>query len=98
LLGWSIETEEPGWVTLRNPDGGIRLGFHIEDVWTPPVRPSKPGKQIMMAHLEIRVDELDAGCAQAQACGARLAPVQPQDDVRVHFDPDGHPFCLYVES
>jgi catechol-2,3-dioxygenase len=37
LLGWEIRTEEPGWVTLRNPDGGIGLGFHVEDVYTPPV-------------------------------------------------------------
>ncbi len=98
LLGWEIETEEPGWVTLRNPDGGIRLGVHIEDVWSSPVWPSEPGKQIMMAHLEIRVDDLAAGCAHAKACGATLAAVQPQDDVRVHLDPDGHPFCLSVES
>jgi hypothetical protein len=25
-----------------------------------------------------------------------LADVQPQDDVRVLFDPSGHPFCLFV--
>jgi catechol 2,3-dioxygenase-like lactoylglutathione lyase family enzyme len=98
LFGWEIETEEPGWVTLHNPDGGIALGFHIEDVWSPPVWPSEPGKPIMMAHLEIRVDDLATGCAHAEACGATLAAVQPQDDVRVHLDPDGHPFCLYVAS
>jgi len=27
-----------------------------------------------------------------------LADFQPQDDVRVHVDPDGHPFCLYLET
>jgi hypothetical protein len=25
-----------------------------------------------------------------------LADFQPQDDVRVLFDPDGHPFCLFL--
>ena len=50
----------------------------------------------MMAHLEVRVADLDAGCPHAQACGARLAAVQPQAGVRVHLDPDGHPFCLYL--
>jgi hypothetical protein len=30
--------------------------------------------------------------------GARLADVQPQDDVRVMLDPAGHPFCLYVSQ
>ena len=98
LLGWEMETEDPGWATLRNPDGGHRLGFHIEDVWTPPVWPSKPGQQIMMMHLEIQVDDLAAGCAHAQACGATMAEYQPQDDVRVHLDPDGHPFCIYIEG
>jgi hypothetical protein len=25
-----------------------------------------------------------------------MAEFQPQEGVRVHFDPDGHPFCLYL--
>ena len=50
----------------------------------------------MMAHLEIRVHDLEAGCGHARACGATLAEVQPQEDVRVHLNPDGHPFCLYL--
>jgi len=98
LLGWEIETEEPGWATLRNPAGGVGLGFHIEDVYAPPVWPSCPGEQLMMAHLEIRVADLEAECAHARACGATLAAFQPQPDVRVHQDPDGHPFCLYLET
>lgn len=96
LLGWPIGTEEPGWVTLNNPDGGIGIAFHIEDIYVRPVWPAKRGEQQMMMHLEIHVDDLEAGCAHAQACGATLADYQPQDDVRVHLDPDGHPFCLYI--
>ena len=98
LLGWEVGTEEPGWVTLPNPSGGIGLAFHVEDVYTPPTWPSEPGKQIMQMHLEVLVDDLAAGCAHAQACGAVLAAYQPQEHVRVHLDPDGHPFCVYVES
>ena len=98
LLGWTIETESDGWVTLPNPNGGIGLAFHIEDVYTPPTWPSKPGEQIMMMHLEVLVDDLEAGCAHAQACGAVLAEYQPQEHVRVHLDPDGHPFCIYIDS
>lgn len=98
LLGWEIGEEEPGWVTLLNPDGGVKLAFHIEDVYTPPVWPSQPGEQIIMEHLDIRVDDLEAACAHAKACGARLADYQPQETVRVHLDPDGHIFCLYLDA
>ena len=98
LLGWEIGEEEPGWVTLLNPDGGVKLAVHIEDVCTPPVWPSQPGEQIIMEHLDIRVDDLEAACAHAKACGARLADYQPQETVRVHLDPDGHIFCLYLDA
>ena len=98
LLGWEIGTEEPGWVTLINPNGGVNLAFHIEDVYTPPVWPSQPGKQIMMEHVDIQVDDLEAACVHARACGARKAEYQPQENVRVHLDPDGHPFCLYLDE
>ena len=98
LLGWTITVDKGGWVELPNPDGGIGLSFHIEDIYVPPVWPAQPGKQQMMMHLEIRVDDLEAGCAHAQACGATLADYQPQEDVRVHLDPDGHPFCLYIDA
>ena len=52
----------------------------------------------MQSHLEIEADSLESGCAHAQACGATMAEFQPQDHVRVHLDPDGHPFCIYIET
>jgi hypothetical protein len=52
----------------------------------------------MMAHLDIAVDDVDAAVAKALALGARLADFQPQDDVRVCFDPVGHPFCLFHDD
>jgi catechol 2,3-dioxygenase-like lactoylglutathione lyase family enzyme len=96
LLGWEITKEREDWVELPNPNGGMGIAFHIEDVYTPPTWPSEPGKQIMQMHLEVLVDDIEAGAAHAQACGAVLADYQPQDHVRVHLDPDGHPFCIYV--
>ncbi|MFF0085573.1 VOC family protein [Streptomyces canus] len=61
-----------------------------------------PGDQQMMLHLDIEVDggpdALAAETARAVAEGARLAEYQPQDDVRVLFDPSGHPFCLWTET
>lgn len=96
LLGWPITIDEPGWVIIRNPDGGIGLNFQEERIYERPVWPAQPGAQQMQMHLEIMVDDLDAASAHAQACGATLADVQPQETVRVHLDPDGHPFCLYL--
>jgi len=98
LLGWEIGTDEPGWVTLKNPDGGIGLSFHIDESYARPVWPAAPGEQQMMMHLDILVDDLDAASAHAQACGATVADFQPQDGVRVHLDPDGHPFCLFIRG
>lgn len=50
----------------------------------------------MMVHLDIGVDDLDAASAHAVAAGARVAQFQPQAGVRVHLDPAGHPFCLFL--
>jgi predicted enzyme related to lactoylglutathione lyase len=96
MLGWEITDDQPDWVVLTNPFGGPDVNFHIEDVYERPVWPSEPGKQIMQAHLEIRVDDLEAAAERAQALGATQAEFQPQETVRVHLDPDGHPFCLFL--
>jgi catechol 2,3-dioxygenase-like lactoylglutathione lyase family enzyme len=96
LLGWPIGTDEPDWVTLRSPDGGAGLSFQTERAYRRPVWPAGPGDQQMSVHLDIGVDDLDAACAHAAQVGAVLADHQPQDDVRVHLDPDGHPFCLFL--
>ena len=96
LLGWEIVEDSPDWAQLRNPDGGIKLSVQIEDIYVPPVWPAAPGEQQMMLHLDILVDDLEAASAHARACGATLAEFQPQEDVRVHLDPDGHPFCLFI--
>jgi catechol 2,3-dioxygenase-like lactoylglutathione lyase family enzyme len=98
LLGYEIAVEEPDWVLLRDPRGGVGLACQSETAYARPVWPAGPGEQQMMMHLEIRVEDLDAAVAHAIACGATLAASQPQDDVRVCLDPAGHPFCLWVEE
>lgn len=98
LLGWSIGYEEPGFVIVRNPDGGVGLSCQQEDGYVAPVWPAGPGDQQMQLHLEIAVRDLDAAEAHARECGASVAEFQPQDDVRVCLDPAGHPFCLWLES
>ncbi|GGS30819.1 VOC family protein [Actinokineospora fastidiosa] len=96
LLDWTVVQDEPGWVTLRPPDGGAGLSFQSEPDYVPPVWPASGGDQRMMAHLDIHVDDLAEASRRAEAVGARLADYQPQDDVRVYLDPSGHPFCLFT--
>jgi catechol 2,3-dioxygenase-like lactoylglutathione lyase family enzyme len=98
LLGWEAVEDGPTWVTLRPPGGGTDLSFQTGQGYVPPVWPPRPGEQQMMAHLDLRVDDLEEASAHARACGAPLADHQPQDDVRVHLDPAGHPFCLFVDG
>ncbi len=52
----------------------------------------------MMMHLDFEVSDLAEATAYALENGAVLAEFQPQDDVRVFYDPDGHPFCLYAHG
>jgi hypothetical protein len=64
--------------------------------YRPPVWPSRPDEPLMMMHLDVMVDDLDAAVGHALACGATVHEHQPQDDVRVCLDPVGHPFCLWL--
>ncbi len=94
---WVLRADEPGWATLRTPDGA-GLSFAEEPDYVRPTWPTRPGDQQMMTHLDIEVDDLDAAGAVAVAAGAVRADFQPQDDTRVYFDPAGHPFCLWVRT
>jgi len=107
LLGWPVVAEDPpkpdgppesGWAQLAPPEGqrGPRLNFEYETHYAPPVWPSEPGRQSIMEHLDIWVEDLEAAVVWALDAGATLADYQPQDDVRVLLDPAGHAFCLYL--
>jgi predicted enzyme related to lactoylglutathione lyase len=97
LLDWPVERDDPGFVLVRNPAGGVGLACQQEIHHQPPMWPAGPGAQQMQAHLEVRVDNLAAAVKHALDCGATLAAFQPQDNVRVCLDPAGHPFCLYLD-
>jgi len=47
-----------------------------------------------MMHFDFQVGDLDSAVAEAVALGPAVATHQPRDNVRVPFDPAGHPFCL----
>jgi catechol 2,3-dioxygenase-like lactoylglutathione lyase family enzyme len=107
LLGWTVTASDParpgfppeeGWAQLRPPPGeqGLTLNFEYDAHYTRPVWPSVAGEQHITQHLDIAVADLEGSVIWALHKGATLAEYQPQDDVRVLFDPAGHPFCLYV--
>lgn len=98
LLGWTLGKAEPNWVTVAAEGATTYLGFQRSPDYVRPVWPPRPGEQQMMLHLDIEVGALDEAVTAALAAGATLAEHQPQDDVRVLLDPDGHPFCLYVDQ
>jgi catechol 2,3-dioxygenase-like lactoylglutathione lyase family enzyme len=98
LLGWPIVRREAGWAMLRAPDGSSKIEVQHEPRYRRPVWPAVEGEQLMMVHLDIGVADLDAGLEWALGQGALVADHQPQDDVRVMLDPEGHPFCLFVDD
>ena len=97
LLGMEVTTEEPGWVVINAPDA-VPLSFELDEHFQPPVWPSEPGLPPAQLHLDVQVDDLEGAVSHALECGARLADFQPQDDVRVCLDPEGHPFCLFLDD
>lgn len=95
LLGWPLRRDERDWVEIAPPDGGAGLSFQTEPLFIRPHWPATRSEQQMMMHLDIEVNDLSSAVEHAVALGATLADVQPQDAVRVLFDPVGHPFCLF---
>jgi len=98
LLGWKIASEKPDYATVGPPDGIAYLGFQTSPEYVRPVWPPAAGAQQMMLHLDFEVSDLELAISHAVELGAEVAAFQPQETVRVLFDPDGHPFCLYVDT
>src|SRR4051794_30517130 len=98
LLDWKVAKSEADWATVGPPDGVAYLACQTSPTYQRPTWPAVDREQQMMMHLDIGVTELEPAIEDALALGATLARYQPQDDVRVLLDPDGHPFCLYLET
>ncbi len=96
VIGGELDQRDGTFVTVHRA-GTTYLACQLEPDHTPPAWPAGPGDQQMQLHLDIGVSSVAEAVADAEALGARLADVQPQDDVRVMLDPAGHPFCLYVD-
>lgn len=89
--------DDTGWAQLEPPDGesGPTLNFEGERQFVWPMWPAVEGAQNSTQHLDIRMQDLTAATGWAVSTDAVLAAEQPQDDIRVLFDPSGHPFCLF---
>jgi catechol 2,3-dioxygenase-like lactoylglutathione lyase family enzyme len=98
LLGWRVAHEEQGTAILAAPEGSVYVVFQEAADYEPPVWPPVSGRQRPMMHFDFQVDDLDSAVSEAVALGAALAEYQPQENVRVLLDPDGHPFCLCREA
>jgi catechol 2,3-dioxygenase-like lactoylglutathione lyase family enzyme len=90
LLGWRVDTS-PGRADIRADDGNC-IGFQQVADYRPPRWPEQEVPQQM--HLDVMVDDLDAGEAAVVALGATRHSHQPGTSFRVFLDPAGHPFCL----
>jgi hypothetical protein len=93
LLGWN-PTSDDGWGEIRDAAGTQCICFQRVADYRPPQWPGQDVPQQM--HLDVVVDDLDAGQAAVLELGATLAEHQPGTTFRVFLDPDGHPFCLCV--
>ncbi|WP_420033995.1 VOC family protein [Streptomyces sp. cg28] len=83
---------EPDWVDLEVP-GGQPLAFQEAPGYVPPPWPSVGGAQ--QFHLDLTVEDLDAGEKEVLALGATVLDNEDKDrSWRVYADPVGHPFCL----
>lgn len=95
VLGGRAERTDDDWVELT-PATGTSLAFQQVAEHRPPEWPGTEHPQQM--HLDLEVDDLDAGEAAVVALGARKHEVQPGDTFRVFLDPAGHPFCLVLRE
>jgi hypothetical protein len=93
-----VSVREPNGAAIQVPGTSSYLSFDDAPDYIPPVWPAAEGRQRMMMHIDIAVDDLAAAVAEAIERGATLAEFQPQEDVRVLYDPAGHPFCLYLDE
>lgn len=95
LTGWTVFEDDPTWARVR-PEEGPGLSVQYEPAYVAPTWPGTRDAPGMQLHLDFLVEDLAAAVARAERLGARQAEHQPQEDVRVMLDPDGHPFCLFL--
>ncbi|WP_156726924.1 VOC family protein [Streptomyces apocyni] len=92
ILGGTVEDDGAGWVNLTGNEGAP-LAFQEAPGHVPPKWPAADASQ--QFHLDLTVDDLDAGEEQVLALGAKVLDAEDRSRTfRVYADPAGHPFCL----
>ncbi|SFB00167.1 hypothetical protein SAMN05216266_103196 [Amycolatopsis marina] len=91
LLEWPAAEGDDDWMTLANPAGGPSIEFQRVADYQAPEWPSAVRPQ--QFHLDLTVQDLDAGHERAVRLGARELDLNPPT-FKVYADPVGHPFCL----
>jgi hypothetical protein len=93
LLDWKVSSDD-GWGEVRNAAGDQCICFQRVERFRPPEWPGQDIPQQM--HMDVMVEDLDAGEQAVLELGATRAEHQPGTTFRVFLDPAGHPFCLCV--
>ena len=88
MLDWKVDTSDD-WADIR-ADYGQCISFQQVDDYRAPEWPNQDLPQQM--HLDVMVDDLDAGEAAVLALGATKHEHQPGTSFRVFLDPASHPF------
>ncbi|GAA3351366.1 VOC family protein [Amorphoplanes nipponensis] len=94
LLGWSVVQDEPVQAGSAQRRAGAVLP--VRSAYVPPVWPAGPGDPQMKVHLDIQSRTWPRPVPTRRRPVPARPNFQPQDDVRVYLDPDGHPFCLFL--
>lgn len=92
LLGIALTNEhgdDPGWATVGSRSGHFpRLTFQ---------RVPQPKAEKVRIHLDVQVDDIEAGRRHVEELGGRFSGLRHEYDEGVvlnMLDPEGHEFCL----
>lgn len=89
LLGWDVTYDGAEGALISGDSQNVmfqQISDYTAPRWPDPAYPQQ-------AHLDIDVDDLDAGEARVLELGAKRLP-SGGETFRVFADPAGHPFCL----
>lgn len=89
VLGGTV-VKDDDWHSIRI-DGQRALAVQLAPNHQPPDWPDGSPQQM---HMDLTVEDIEAGEAEVVRLGARPLKAVDEDHFRVYADPAGHPFCL----